>query len=176
LVLARAVNLNLWQSLVGHSISPCSTFVPVHFVSRTHFLLDIFFIYISNGINFPGFPASQNRPMPSPIPLLLWECSWTHPPTPVSLPSNSPTLGPLRRQLYQAPFSKYLLASTVLSEFGDCIWDGCPVGAKIKHSGSTNFESKTLSGLLYFSLHKNSAWLQEVATSGYKSPSARSLS
>jgi hypothetical protein len=31
---------------------------------------------------------------------------------------------PLRRQLYQAPVSKHLLASTVVSGFGDCIWDG----------------------------------------------------
>jgi hypothetical protein len=31
---------------------------------------------------------------------------------------------PLRRQLYQAPVSKYFLASAIVSEFGDCIWDG----------------------------------------------------
>jgi hypothetical protein len=35
---------------------------------------------------------------------------------------------PLRRQLYQAPGSKHLLASTVVSGFGDCIWDGSPGG------------------------------------------------
>jgi hypothetical protein len=35
---------------------------------------------------------------------------------------------PLRRQLYQAPVSKHLLASTILSGFGDCIWDGSPGG------------------------------------------------
>ena len=28
---------------------------------------------------------------------------------------------PLRRQIYQAPVSKYLLASTIVSGFGDCI-------------------------------------------------------
>ena len=36
---------------------------------------------------------------------------------------------PLRRQLYQAPVSKLLLASTIVSGFGDCIWDGSPGGA-----------------------------------------------
>jgi hypothetical protein len=33
---------------------------------------------------------------------------------------------PLRRQLYQAPVSKHLLASTIVSGFGGCIWDGSP--------------------------------------------------
>jgi hypothetical protein len=33
---------------------------------------------------------------------------------------------PLRRQLYQVPVSKHLLASTIVSGFGDCIWDGSP--------------------------------------------------
>jgi hypothetical protein len=36
---------------------------------------------------------------------------------------------PLRRQLYQAHVSKLLLASTIVSGFGDCIWDGSPGGA-----------------------------------------------
>jgi hypothetical protein len=34
-----------------------------------------------------------------------------------------------RRQLSQAPVSKHVLASTIESEFGDCIWDGSPGGA-----------------------------------------------
>jgi hypothetical protein len=33
---------------------------------------------------------------------------------------------PLRRQLYEAPVSKYLLASIIVSGFVDCIWDGSP--------------------------------------------------
>ena len=41
------------------------------------FLLDIFFIYISNVICFPGFPSE--KPL-FPIPLL------TNPPTPASWP------------------------------------------------------------------------------------------
>jgi hypothetical protein len=36
---------------------------------------------------------------------------------------------PLRRQLYQAPVSKLLLASTIASGFGGGIWDGSPGGA-----------------------------------------------
>ena len=36
--------------------------------------------------------------------------------------------GPLRRQPYQAPFSKHFLASTIVSGFGDCIWDESPDG------------------------------------------------
>jgi hypothetical protein len=34
---------------------------------------------------------------------------------------------PLRR-LYQPPVSKHLLASTIVSGFGKCIWDGSPGG------------------------------------------------
>jgi hypothetical protein len=36
---------------------------------------------------------------------------------------------PLRRQLYQAPVSKLLLASTIVFGFGGCICDGSPGGA-----------------------------------------------
>jgi hypothetical protein len=32
----------------------------------------------------------------------------------------------LRRQLYQAPISKILLASAIVTGFGDCLWDGSP--------------------------------------------------
>jgi hypothetical protein len=35
---------------------------------------------------------------------------------------------PLRGQLYQAPVSRLLLASTIVSGFGGCIWDGSPGG------------------------------------------------
>jgi hypothetical protein len=41
----------------------------------------------------------------------------------------SPALAePLRRQLYQAPVSKLLLASAIVSGFGG-LWDGSPHGA-----------------------------------------------
>jgi hypothetical protein len=36
--------------------------------------------------------------------------------------------GSLRRQLYQAHFSKHFLASTIVSEFGECIWEESPGG------------------------------------------------
>ena len=36
---------------------------------------------------------------------------------------------PLRRQLYQAPVSKYFLASGIVSGFGVCMWAGSPGGA-----------------------------------------------
>ena len=36
---------------------------------------------------------------------------------------------PLRRQLYQAPVSMHFLASTIVSGFGNSIWDGLPSGA-----------------------------------------------
>jgi hypothetical protein len=35
---------------------------------------------------------------------------------------------PLRRQLYQAPLSKLLLASKIVSGFGGCLWDGSTGG------------------------------------------------
>jgi hypothetical protein len=36
---------------------------------------------------------------------------------------------PLRRKLYQAPVSWHFLASTIVSGFDNCIWDGSPGGA-----------------------------------------------
>jgi hypothetical protein len=47
-------------------------------------LWEIFFIYISNVIPFPGSPFLVS-PIPSSLPLLLWGCSSTHSPTPTSL-------------------------------------------------------------------------------------------
>jgi hypothetical protein len=35
----------------------------------------------------------------------------------------------LKRQLYQASVSKHLLASSIVSGFGDCIWDESTGGA-----------------------------------------------
>ena len=56
------------------------------------FKLDIF-LYLQ----FKCYPLSRSPtpklPIPSPLPLLLWGCSPTHPPTPTSLPWHSPTLG-----------------------------------------------------------------------------------
>jgi hypothetical protein len=54
---------------------------------------------------------------------------------------------PLRRELYQAPVSKHLLAFTIVSGFGNCIWDGSP-GAAVTEWPFLQFLSQTLS--LYF--------------------------
>jgi hypothetical protein len=51
-------------------------------------LLDIFFIYISNVIPFPGFPSKKHPlPISSTLPLL------TKPPTPTSGPGSPPHWG-----------------------------------------------------------------------------------
>jgi hypothetical protein len=49
---------------------------------------------------------------------------------------------PLSRQLYQAPFSKLLLASIIVSCFGGYLWDGSPGGAE-KTAFSTNGADST---------------------------------
>ena len=36
---------------------------------------------------------------------------------------------PLRRQLYQAPISKHLLETKIMTVFFNCIWHGSPCGA-----------------------------------------------
>ena len=63
-------------------------------------LLAILFIYISNVNPLPGFKCIPFPRFPSPLPLLLWGCSPTHPPTPTSLPWYSPTL---RHQAFTGP-------------------------------------------------------------------------
>ena len=184
-----------------------------------YFIFIRYFLYISNGIPFPGFPSDKplsythspcspthSLPLPclgislhagiktsqdqgSLFPLLsnkagdllhmqlepwvppcvlfgwwfspwvLWAYWLVHmfvPPmglqtsSALSVPSLAPPLGtlysvqwlvesiqlcicqalaePLSRQLYQAPFSKHLLASTIVSGFGDCRWDESPCG------------------------------------------------
>jgi hypothetical protein len=47
---------------------------------------------------------------------------------------------PLRRQLYQAPVTKHLLASTIVSGFGGCSWLGSPGGTV--SGGAGNFPNK----------------------------------
>jgi hypothetical protein len=49
------------------------------------YFLDIFFIHISNGFPFPGLHLRNVLSHPSPLFLLLWGCSPTHP-----LPSSRP--------------------------------------------------------------------------------------
>jgi hypothetical protein len=64
-----------WINYLGH-----------FFVCMSFFLLQIFFIYISNVISFPSFPSEKPCPFP-PTP-----CSPTHP---VPLPEPSQDQGPL---------------------------------------------------------------------------------
>jgi hypothetical protein len=59
---------------------------PEKYQDRLYIISDIFFIYISNVIPFPGFP-SENLLSPPTSPLL------TNPPTPASTPWHSPTQG-----------------------------------------------------------------------------------
>ena len=47
----------------------------------------------------------------------------------VSIHFSQALAEPLRKQLYQAPVSKLLLASTIVCGFGGCLWDGSPSGA-----------------------------------------------
>jgi hypothetical protein len=54
------------------------------------YLLDIFFIYISNVVPFPGSPLLAKPPIPLPPPPASVRVL---PPTPASLPWHSPTLG-----------------------------------------------------------------------------------
>jgi hypothetical protein len=78
-----------------------SPFFFLFFWVPIYFLLNIFFIYISNVILFPGSPTHtfqvsfQEIPYHIPLPLLLWGC-FLHLPTHSCLPAlNSPTLGHL---------------------------------------------------------------------------------
>jgi hypothetical protein len=58
------------------------------------FLMVILFIAISYFIPLPVYP-STNPISPPSSPLLLWGCSPTHLPTPITLPLHSTTLGHL---------------------------------------------------------------------------------
>ena len=162
----------------------CAQDVIYERILNKNVLLDIFFIYISYVIPFPGFlsenllspptfPCSPTHPLllPGPDIHLYWGIEFSQDQGPV-LPlmavlwgywlfhivvparglqtpsafwvfSLVPSLRilcsvqwmavsihfyicqalaePLRRQLYQDPVSKHLLASTIVSEFGNCI-------------------------------------------------------
>jgi hypothetical protein len=57
----------------------------------------------------------------------------------------------LRRQLYQAPVSKHFLASTIVSGFGDCMWDGSPGGVwDVDMSNSSFVQNWAILGFLLF--------------------------
>jgi hypothetical protein len=73
---------------------------------------------------------------------------------------------PLRRQLYQAPVSQYFLASTIVSGFGVCIWDGSPGGAV---SGWVSFSlCFTLCPCISFG--QEPFWVKNLEMSGWPHP------
>ena len=124
---------------------------PSRNVTQHIFLLDNFFLYISNVIPFLPQPSSPFHIPPPTASMSVFPYPPNHS---CLLPSNSPTLchpfspssvhgltasihicicqalaEPLKIQLYQAPFSKHLLSSTIAFGFGDSIWDGSVGGA-----------------------------------------------
>jgi hypothetical protein len=99
-------------------------------------------VYSLVGDPVPGAPGVWLVDNVAPLPMGLQTLSAPSVPSPTP-PSGTPLLvqwlavslplcicqalaEPLRRQLYQAPVSKLLLASTIMSRFGSCIWDGSP--------------------------------------------------
>jgi hypothetical protein len=69
----------------------------------------------------------QTHSVPSVLsltPPLGTSCSGQWLPIIIQLHMCGGLAGPLRRQRYQAPVSKLFLASTMVSGFGVCIWDG----------------------------------------------------
>jgi hypothetical protein len=74
----------------------CNSLPTILLCILSFFLLDIFIIYISNVIPFPGFPSSRTHLITSSLPLLLWGCSSTNPPTPTSLSDQGPPCWCLR--------------------------------------------------------------------------------
>jgi hypothetical protein len=56
------MGLNLGQSLVGHSHSLCSIFVPEHLVGKSHFVLKVF------GVGFYPYPSTTRAvAVPEPV-------------------------------------------------------------------------------------------------------------
>ena len=67
---------------------------------------------------------------------------------------------PHKRQLYQAPVSKIVLASAIVSGFGGCLWDGYPrwgsLWMVLSSISALNFVSITPSmGILFPILRRN---------------------
>ena len=78
----------------------------------------------SMGLQTPSAPSVLSPTPPSGTPCLVqWLAASIH------LCICQTLADPLQRHLYQAPVSKHLLASTIVSRFGNCIWDSSPGGA-----------------------------------------------
>jgi hypothetical protein len=71
------------------------------------------------GLQTPSTPSGLSL-----TPLLGTACSVQWLAASIDLCIYKVLAGPLRRQLYQTPVSKQLLASTIVSGFGHCLWDG----------------------------------------------------
>jgi hypothetical protein len=70
----------------------------------------------------------------------------------------------LRRPLYQAPFSRLLLASAIVSGFSGCLWEVFPSGVSlcmvVLSDSALNFVSITLSmGILFPFLRRNVTYI-----------------
>jgi hypothetical protein len=79
-VLSRVLTRKYQDILQDHTVGDILNYI------REHSLLDIFFIYISNVIPFPGFPFENTLPLSLPPPPAH------QPTTPAFWPWHSPTL------------------------------------------------------------------------------------
>jgi hypothetical protein len=85
-------------------------------------LVDI--VFLSMGLKTPSSPSVLSLTPPFGTP-----CSVQWVAMSICLCTYQSLLEPLRSQVYQAPISKHFWTSTIVSEFGDCIWYGSPGGA-----------------------------------------------
>jgi hypothetical protein len=74
---------------------------------------------------------------------------------------------PLKRQLYQTPVSKHFLASTKVSGFGMCMWDGSQVGQTL--DGLSFSLCSTLCSCISF--RQEQFWVKILEIVGWPHPS-----
>ena len=71
----------------------------------------------------PSAPSVLSPAPPLGTPWSVWWLAVN-----IHLYISQPLEEPLTKQLYQAPVSKHLVASKIVSGFGNCMWDESPVG------------------------------------------------
>ena len=76
-------------------------------------------VFLPMGLQIPSAPSVLSLILPLGEPMLSPMVGCEH------LCICQALAESLRRQLYQAPVRKHFLASTIMSGFGDCIWDRC---------------------------------------------------
>ena len=86
---------------------------------------------VDNVVISMGLQTPSTLSVPSLTPLLRTPCSVQWLAANICLYICKALAGPLRRQPYQAPFSMHFLASTIVSGFGNCIWNESPVGQSL---------------------------------------------